>query len=63
MNNKKPQRMIEIVNLNKWFGEFHVLKDINLTIRDGEKLVICGPSGSSKLSGCASRPQSAATWP
>ncbi|MBM7070198.1 amino acid ABC transporter ATP-binding protein [Actibacterium sp. 188UL27-1] len=40
--------MIEIINLNKWFGPFHVLKDINLTVRDGEKFVICGPSGSGK---------------
>jgi ABC-type polar amino acid transport system ATPase subunit len=41
-------RMIEIAGLNKWFGQFHVLKDINLSIRDGEKFVICGPSGSGK---------------
>ena len=40
--------MIEIVGLNKWFGQFHVLKDIDLTVRDGQKFVICGPSGSGK---------------
>jgi ABC-type polar amino acid transport system ATPase subunit len=40
--------MIEIIGLNKWYGQFHVLKDINLSIRDGEKFVICGPSGSGK---------------
>ena len=41
-------KAIDIVGLNKWFGQFHVLKDINLTVRDGEKYVICGPSGSGK---------------
>jgi len=44
----RPERMIEIVKLNKWFDRFHVLKDIDLTVRDGEKYVICGPSGSGK---------------
>ena len=39
---------IELVDLNKWFGDFHVLKDINLTVNAGEKVVICGPSGSGK---------------
>ncbi len=42
------KKMIEVINLNKWFGQFHVLKDVNLTVRDGEKYVICGPSGSGK---------------
>lgn len=41
-------QMIELVDVNKWFGEFHVLKDINLTVATGEKVVICGPSGSGK---------------
>ncbi|MGB3554815.1 MAG: amino acid ABC transporter ATP-binding protein [Jannaschia sp.] len=40
--------MIEVRGLNKWFDQFHVLKDIDLTVRDGEKYVICGPSGSGK---------------
>ncbi|MDB4444336.1 amino acid ABC transporter ATP-binding protein [bacterium] len=40
--------MIEIIQMHKWFGEFHVLKDINLTVRKGERIVICGPSGSGK---------------
>ena len=40
--------MIELKNVNKWYGEFHVLKDINLTVRKGERIVICGPSGSGK---------------
>ncbi|MBU6493295.1 MAG: amino acid ABC transporter ATP-binding protein [Burkholderiales bacterium] len=39
---------ITMENVNKWFGKHHVLKDINLTIRDQEKVVICGPSGSGK---------------
>ncbi|MCK5826027.1 MAG: amino acid ABC transporter ATP-binding protein [Desulfuromusa sp.] len=40
--------MIEISNLNKWFGNFHVLKNINLTVYEREIIVICGPSGSGK---------------
>ena len=39
---------VQINSLNKWYGDFHVLKDINLEISKGEKLVICGPSGSGK---------------
>ena len=39
---------VEMRGLNKWYGEFHVLRDINLTVRKGERLVICGPSGSGK---------------
>ncbi|MDE0154092.1 MAG: amino acid ABC transporter ATP-binding protein [Gammaproteobacteria bacterium] len=40
--------MIQINKLNKWYGEFHVLKEINLRVNSGEKIVICGPSGSGK---------------
>ncbi|MDZ7851678.1 MAG: amino acid ABC transporter ATP-binding protein [Halomonas sp.] len=40
--------MIEITGLNKWFGDFHVLRDIDLTVERGERIVICGPSGSGK---------------
>ena len=40
--------VISIRHVHKWFGEFHVLKDVNLTVARGEKLVICGPSGSGK---------------
>jgi general L-amino acid transport system ATP-binding protein len=40
--------MIEITGLNKWYVNFHVLKDINLTVGRGERIVICGPSGSGK---------------
>jgi general L-amino acid transport system ATP-binding protein len=39
---------IEIRSMNKWFGPFHVLRDINLTVGKGERIVICGPSGSGK---------------
>ncbi len=39
---------VEMVGVNKWYGEFHVLRDINLKVERGEKLVICGPSGSGK---------------
>lgn len=40
--------IIVISGLHKWFGDFHVLKDINLTVNRGERIVICGPSGSGK---------------
>jgi general L-amino acid transport system ATP-binding protein len=40
--------MIELRNVNKWYGEFHVLRDINLTVERGQKIVVCGPSGSGK---------------
>lgn len=40
--------MIEISGMHKWYGEFHVLKDINLTVAKGERIVVCGPSGSGK---------------
>ncbi|NDW04181.1 amino acid ABC transporter ATP-binding protein [Jiella pacifica] len=39
---------VQMVDVNKWFGEFHVLRDINLTVHRGERIVICGPSGSGK---------------
>ncbi|HET8546191.1 MAG TPA: amino acid ABC transporter ATP-binding protein [Pseudolabrys sp.] len=49
----KPGRLrtetaVELIELNKWFGDFHVLRDINLKVRGGERIVICGPSGSGK---------------
>lgn len=40
--------MILIEAVHKWYGVFHVLKDINLTVRKGERIVVCGPSGSGK---------------
>jgi general L-amino acid transport system ATP-binding protein len=39
---------IEIDGLNKWYGSFHVLRDINLSVAERERIVICGPSGSGK---------------
>jgi general L-amino acid transport system ATP-binding protein len=43
---KEP--IIEIIDMHKWFGDFHVLKDINLKVGRQERIVICGPSGSGK---------------
>jgi len=40
--------MIELSRVNKWFGDFHVLKDIDIKVAKGEKVVVCGPSGSGK---------------
>lgn len=42
------EEFIRLENVNKWYDKFHVLKDINLSIKKGEKVVICGPSGSGK---------------
>src|SRR5215510_393702 len=40
--------MIQMIGVHKWYGQFHVLKDIDLTVYKGERIVICGPSGSGK---------------
>lgn len=40
--------VIELTKVNKWYGAFHVLKDIDLKVKRGERIVICGPSGSGK---------------
>ncbi|MFP6740455.1 MAG: amino acid ABC transporter ATP-binding protein [Alphaproteobacteria bacterium] len=40
--------IIELNKVNKWYGDFHVLKDIDLEVRKGERIVVCGPSGSGK---------------
>jgi general L-amino acid transport system ATP-binding protein len=45
MNNES---IISFEKVNKWYGEFHVLRDIDLNVRKGERIVICGPSGSGK---------------
>ncbi len=39
---------VEMIDVNKWFGDFHVLRDVNLAVAQGERIVICGPSGSGK---------------
>ena len=44
----EPSPIITINKLNKWYGKFHVLKDIDLNVNKTEKIVICGPSGSGK---------------
>jgi len=41
-------KIIEMSDVNKWFGDFQVLKDINLTVSSKQKIVVCGPSGSGK---------------
>jgi general L-amino acid transport system ATP-binding protein len=45
---EKTDPAIRMVGLNKWYGEFHVLRDIDLEVAHGEKIVLCGPSGSGK---------------
>lgn len=42
------ESIIQVTDLNKWFGEFHVLNAVNLNIQKGERIVVCGPSGSGK---------------
>jgi len=44
----QPEILIQMSGVNKWYGEFHVLRDINFAVEKGEKVVICGPSGSGK---------------
>jgi general L-amino acid transport system ATP-binding protein len=39
---------VELIGMNKWYGDFHVLRDINMRVNRGERIVICGPSGSGK---------------
>ena len=57
MNNESPKMsnehspaepIVEMIDMHKWFGDFHVLKNINLTVHKGERIIICGPSGSGK---------------
>ena len=46
--NGKDEIVVSLEAVHKWYGEFHVLKNINMTVSKGERLVICGPSGSGK---------------
>lgn len=46
--NTEAQHIIELNAVHKWYGNFHVLKDVNLKVSKGERIVICGPSGSGK---------------
>jgi len=47
-NTSSNELAVQLVDVNKWYGEFHVLKNINLNVTPGERIVICGPSGSGK---------------
>ena len=42
------ESIIQMKEVNKWFGDFQVLKDINLEVKEKQKIVVCGPSGSGK---------------
>ncbi|CUA85436.1 ABC-type polar amino acid transport system, ATPase component [Chelatococcus sambhunathii] len=44
----KTETAVEMIGVHKWYGEFHVLRDINLKVTRGERIVVCGPSGSGK---------------
>jgi general L-amino acid transport system ATP-binding protein len=44
----RAEAAVQMLGVHKWFGEFHVLRDINLHVSRGERIVICGPSGSGK---------------
>jgi general L-amino acid transport system ATP-binding protein len=51
--NIKPSKLktdmaVDLIGVNKWYGDFHVLRDIDLKVKGGERIVICGPSGSGK---------------
>lgn len=48
MSDPDNRSLIQMQNVNKFFGKFHALKNINLEVRKGERIVICGPSGSGK---------------
>ena len=42
------EHVVQMMGVNKWYGQFHVLRDINMDVMKGERIVICGPSGSGK---------------
>ena len=48
MSIDKNEIVVELNDVNKWYGEFHVLKNVCLRVQKGEKIVVCGPSGSGK---------------
>ncbi|MEH6477858.1 MAG: amino acid ABC transporter ATP-binding protein [Sneathiella sp.] len=48
MKNTDDNAAIQLIGMHKWYGDFHVLRDINLTVERGERIVVCGPSGSGK---------------
>lgn len=48
MNTPEPAVAIDIQHVNKWYGEYHALRDVSIRVNRGERIVICGPSGSGK---------------
>ncbi|MES2255545.1 MAG: amino acid ABC transporter ATP-binding protein [Pseudomonadota bacterium] len=48
MNKCESPAAIDLFGIHKWYGDFHALRDVDLTVRRGERIVICGPSGSGK---------------
>ncbi len=48
MTTENGAAMIQLDRVNKWFGQFHVLRDVSLAVGKGQKVVVCGPSGSGK---------------
>jgi len=48
VKNTDSNSAIQLIGMHKWYGDFHVLRDINLTVERGERIVVCGPSGSGK---------------
>lgn len=50
MDQATTDAIVHIEGLNKWYGAFHLLKDISLTVPRGARIVVCGPSGSGKSS-------------
>jgi len=48
MRTTRNEVAVEIVGLNKWFGDFHALRDVSLKVMRGERIVVCGPSGGGK---------------
>ncbi|RWX58392.1 ATP-binding cassette domain-containing protein, partial [Mesorhizobium sp. M4B.F.Ca.ET.089.01.1.1] len=49
LNSAKDQsKLISLEDVQKWYGTFHALKSISLSVRKGERIVLCGPSGSGK---------------
>jgi general L-amino acid transport system ATP-binding protein len=48
LSSQSAHAAVQMIGVHKWYGEFHVLKDINLNVNKGERIVVCGPSGSGK---------------
>ncbi len=47
-DNSSNDAIIKIIDMHKWYGDFHVLKNLNVSVSKGERIVVCGPSGSGK---------------